>query len=84
MIAFSLLGNDDIIPEIGNVTIPPFLVIGCFEVEILDDDILEGEEGVEIAVTSDDVTVTNGVVGIIIQDDSDLQGIAIASWIHAM
>lgn len=74
---YLLLGNDDVNIGIDNITFPAFLMSGdtlCFEVLILDDDILEGKEYVEIGITSDDVSIDDGTLEIWIEDDNDLDG----------
>lgn len=67
------------------MTFPAFLLSGeifCFGVLILDDDVLEGEESVEISITSDDVFVNADPGGLVIfvQDDDDLDGMCINSF----
>ena len=67
-------GNADV-----NITFPDFSTmqildeIICFEVLILDDDILEGEEYVEISISADNVSVDRNLI-IVIQDGNDLEG----------
>lgn len=48
--------------------------ISCFEVMILDDNVLEGEESVEISISSEDVHVEPKNLMLIIQDESNLNG----------
>ena len=47
-----LSGNEDVLIEIDNVTFPLSVELRCFGLLILDDDILEGEESVEIMINS--------------------------------
>ena len=46
----------------------------CFEVMILEDNVLEGEETVEISIFSEDVLVEPNDLVLIIQDESNLDG----------
>ena len=56
------------------MTFPIFLVFGCFRIEILDDDLLEGVEVVEVTISSDEVFIGDGTLSISISDSDDLEG----------
>ena len=72
-------GNPDVSLPTENITFPEYSMSGdirCFDVLINDDDLLEGEETVEMSLASDDVTVGSDLY-LIICDSSDLDGMCI-------
>lgn len=70
-------GNNDVTIFDENITFPITTMSGdvmCFDVLAIDDDILEGEQSVEIFIISEDVSVDPSSLTLNIQDNNDLDG----------
>ena len=63
----------------GNITFPSGTLSGtsdCFNISIVVDSILEGDETVTLELASDDAIIGSNI-SLTIQDDDDIQGISI-------